>query len=365
MRILHVINSFHEIGGAEVALSRMIDGMPSDEHFVVALQRQRPKTTSLFTGRVPEIVALGMVSGSSFLPALLALRRHIIVTEPDIIVGWMYHANAIVSGILMTVPGKVPHVWTVQHSLDCWGEERLSTRVAIRVCKRLSNKPDKIVYVANRIKAQHESFGFSPKASLCIPHGVAEVPNVMPRQNNRSRIGLMARWHPAKDHRNFLEALAIVQQKNVSVFSVVAGRDMHNGNADLMKLIGSNSIDTSRVELRDHVTDTATFFRDIDILVLSSVTEGCPLVLIEAMSHGVPCVSTDVGDAKEMLDGVGRIVPTRDPVALAEAILTAIDQSDVLSTSAKVISHVQERYLLIRSLDTYKSVFAEVIDSVV
>jgi glycosyltransferase involved in cell wall biosynthesis len=59
------------------------------------------------------------------------------------------------------------------------------------------------------------------------------------------------------------------------------------------------------------------------MFVLSSISEGVPLTLLEAMASGLPCVATSVGGIPEVLDdGVtGFLVPTRDPQALATALL--------------------------------------------
>lgn len=62
------------------------------------------------------------------------------------------------------------------------------------------------------------------------------------------------------------------------------------------------------------------FFARVDAFVLPSRVEALPLVLLEALSTGLPAVATDVGDVRLALDGVVDVVPPEDPVALAEAL---------------------------------------------
>ncbi len=77
------------------------------------------------------------------------------------------------------------------------------------------------------------------------------------------------------------------------------------------------------------VEDVSELMRTLDVLVLSSTSEACPMVVLEAMAAGVPVVASDVGGVPELLidkrDGTaGIIVPSCDPDAIAEGILTLL-----------------------------------------
>jgi glycosyltransferase involved in cell wall biosynthesis len=79
------------------------------------------------------------------------------------------------------------------------------------------------------------------------------------------------------------------------------------------------------VDLRGEIGDMPAFYQSIDLLVLSSRTEGFPNVIAEAMSFGKPIVTTDVGDAAAIAGKAGIAVPARDPQALAGAMRAFLD----------------------------------------
>ncbi|MBK6969481.1 MAG: glycosyltransferase [Candidatus Microthrix sp.] len=80
-----------------------------------------------------------------------------------------------------------------------------------------------------------------------------------------------------------------------------------------------------------HRDDIASVLEDADVLVLSSLSEGMPLVLLEAMAASTPIVATDVGGVRECCDdgGAGMLVPPADPVALADALGVVLSDPDL------------------------------------
>ena len=74
-----------------------------------------------------------------------------------------------------------------------------------------------------------------------------------------------------------------------------------------------------------HCDDVPAFLRSLDVFCLPSRREALSLALLEAVAHGLPCVSTDVGDTREALDGVVSIVPPDDRGALVSACERLLD----------------------------------------
>jgi len=85
-------------------------------------------------------------------------------------------------------------------------------------------------------------------------------------------------------------------------------------------------------------------FRKAKIFVISSVTEGLPKVLLEAMASKCACVSTDVGDCRRVLDGCGLVIPKQNPELLSDALLELINDDDLRVDLANVGQHVASEY---------------------
>jgi glycosyltransferase involved in cell wall biosynthesis len=136
-------------------------------------------------------------------------------------------------------------------------------------------------------------------------------------------IGIVARWHPDKDHRTFLQSLEIVLQSFPKTRVLLVGSGMEANNEELVELLDEYEVREECLLLGQR-NDIPALMNAIDLHVLSSSTEAFPNVLAEAMSCGTPCVSTDVGDAKEIVGDTGWVVPRRAPVELAEALIDAV-----------------------------------------
>ena len=100
----------------------------------------------------------------------------------------------------------------------------------------------------------------------------------------------------------------------------------------------------------------------VDVLCLSSAFgEGFPNVLGEAMACGIPCVSTDVGDARSIIGDTGLVVPARAPASLAHAIIDLIDRGPAarehLGRAAR--ARIETEYSLARIVDRYTALYSE------
>jgi glycosyltransferase involved in cell wall biosynthesis len=100
---------------------------------------------------------------------------------------------------------------------------------------------------------------------------------------------------------------------------LMAGRGVDSSNQELARLVERLGLER-RVSLLGEADDVGAILPGLDVLCVSSRSEAFPNVIGEAMSCGVPCVTTDVGDAAQIVGETGRVVPVGDPARLAEAL---------------------------------------------
>jgi glycosyltransferase involved in cell wall biosynthesis len=201
-----------------------------------------------------------------------------------------------------------------------------------RICAILSKwVPARVICCSEASKQRAESLGFATDRLQVIPNGFDMSrfrPDALARGVVREElglspdvplVGLVARFDPAKDHATFLKAAARVRDRLPNTCFVLCGNGVDAGNTFLQTQIDSLGL-RGCVFLLGRRSDMPRIQAALDVACSSSITEGFPNVIGEAMACGVPCVVTDVGDSAEIVGGTGRIVPPRDPVALGDAV---------------------------------------------
>jgi glycosyltransferase involved in cell wall biosynthesis len=133
-------------------------------------------------------------------------------------------------------------------------------------------------------------------------------------------IGSVGRYSAAKDHVGFIRAAGIAGHADARLRFVLVGRDLTMQNKTLVELIDATGF-PERFSLLGERADVAACMSAMDIFCLHSKTEGFPNVLGEAMCIGLPCISTDVGDAKVLLGETGLVVAPDSIERLAEALI--------------------------------------------
>jgi glycosyltransferase involved in cell wall biosynthesis len=231
------------------------------------------------------------------------------------------------------------------------------------------------IFEGNRQAQIHD--GADPARTLVIPNGVvigrfAGLDHVAAAPGG-FRVGFVGRVVPIKDVKTFIRAIKIVAGSLPGVRATLVGPvDEDEEYAAECRTL------TATLDLEEHVTfvgtaDVRAFYREMDVLVLTSISEGLPLVILEAFAAGVPVISTDVGACRELLEGrggedralgpSGLVTGLANPAATAEAILTlardpGLREEMANAGRARVRKFYDESDLVRRYRDLYRRLIA-------
>ncbi|PWF48900.1 glycosyltransferase family 4 protein [Massilia glaciei] len=330
MKIQHIIIALHT-GGAELMLKRLIESHRGSgyEHSVISITGIGTIGHQLRECGI-DVHAVGM-SGTRGIPrALLHLVRLLRERKPDVVQTWMYHAD-LIGGLAARIAGNRNIIWGIRTTDVHAGGKRTTTLVR-QMCARLSRwVPHMIVCAAQASRRSHAAIGYDDARMVVIPNGfdfTRMAASAEQRAGLRQAcgfgaqhvvVGTLGRFNLAKDQQNFVRAAGLLASSHPQLRFLMVGRDVDAANAELANWIARTG-HGERFVLLGERTDVPVCLSAMDIFCLSSRTEGFPNVVGEAMSMCLPCVVTDVGDARMLVADTGVVVPKEDSEALAGGV---------------------------------------------
>ena len=161
---------------------------------------------------------------------------------------------------------------------------------------------------------------------------------------NVKLIGSVGRLAPVKDLQTLLSAVQRAVDVNADVHLALIGDGPERSRLESLRdELGL----ASRVHFTGFLSELETVYPDLDCVVNSSINEGTPVALIEAMAAGVPVVATAVGGTPDLFrDGAfGTLVPPGDASALANALVETLEDCDAsLARAREARIAVVEKY---------------------
>lgn len=372
-KIIHLITGL-QVGGAESMLVKLLATMDRArfDPEVISLMSGGPNREALGDLGIP-VHELGMRPGLPGPGTMWRLRRLARELRPDLVQGWMYHGNLAAAWLAGQAPSRPEQIWNIRHSVDDLGDERPMTRVAIRLGARLSGRPRAIVCNSNVSLEQHAALGYRRDSLVMIPNGFdlhRFRPDSDARRAVRSElgvpedallVGMMARRHPMKGQDDFLRMAASVRRSRPDTCFMMAGRGVRLGVPELDRLLDEGGLEGA-VRMPGSRPDAPRILAALDVFVMpSTFGEGFPNVLGEAMACGVPCVTTDVGDAAVVVGDLGSVVERGRPEALTRAVLDFLGLSgqERARLGGRCRDSIGERF----ALETVAGRYADLYDS--
>ena len=371
-KVMHIITTLGP-AGAEIMLSRMISGMDRTrfENEVVSLTGILDLAEKM-RGMGAGVRTLNMKTSAPNPLLVMRLAQWIRESKPDVIHTWMYHANLV--GVLAArLAGNVPVVWGIHNSALDPRINKRRTMLVNRICAFLSRRfPARIVCCSEASLRIHGSLGYSGEKMVVIPNGF-DLEKIKPDPDARASvrqelgipldaplIGIAARFHPQKDHRNFVRAAARLHKQMSDIHFLLCGLDITWQNSQL-----AGWIETAGIRDCCHLLgvrqDMTRLFAGMDIATTASLGgEAFPLVIGEAMACGAPCVVTDVGDCALIVGETGTVVAPGDPEALAEAWRSLIEAGPRVRHRLGIAARrrVQQHFALPVIVERYQTIYS-------
>ncbi len=352
--VLHVISGLGT-GGAEttlVNLSAALQGRGMPQH-VVSLGGEDAHGEALSRSGV-SLHPLRLSSVYQLPHRFFALSRLVGRLRPDVIQGWMYHGNLMAAACHRWAAGRSSRrlLWNLRASnMDSDRYARV-----IRWGAALSRSPDVVIANSEAGAAFHASQGYRPRVTKVIANGIDTQrfrPDAAARASLRAELGIaedavvvahVARVDAMKDHATCLAALAAVPR----VVGILVGAQ------------------TEQLQMPPNVRalglrrDIEQLYAMSDIVMSSSAFgEGFSNAIAEGMSAGLVPVSTDVGDAQQIVGDTGRVVAPRDPKALAAAIMevAAVSPAERTARGLRARDRIVGRFSLNSAVDAYEALY--------
>lgn len=367
-KIVHIITGLND-GGAEGVLFRLCLNATNHRHIVISLMDEG-KYGPLLEDAGVSVHCLGMNPGRPSIKRFLKLVSLIRCEEPDAVQTWMYHAD-LLGGLAAKFAGVRKIVWGIRHSTLEKGKAKKSTIAIARLCAVLSwFIPEKIVCCADKALSVHRDVGYAARKLLVIPNGY-DLSKFMVDEQSGSQVraslgispetfllGKVGRYDPFKDHDNLLSALFQLQLSGVDFNCLLVGRGLTSENSELIARITELGLG-DKIILAGQRTDIPAIMNALDLHVLSSSSEGFPNVLAEAMACGTPAISTDVGDAGEIVGDPALLCSPGNPKALSELMLAMHAEwlerpDDWAERRIRCADHIKNNFSIERMVAAYE-----------
>ena len=377
LKLLHVISGLG-VGGAEFMLFRLLKQSQKEgiDSKIICLGIESFIADSIRSLGI-EVFNIGLHRKGlnkfkKLVQMVIVLRRY----SPDIVQGWMYHGNLAATIIKLFLSSRSKLLWNVRQTLQTIENEKPLTRQVIRLNSLCSWIPTTIIYNSFESRFQHEAIGFRGKFGVVVPNGIdldeffrsktisKEVRTEIGIADGVLVLGHIGRYHPKKDHKSLIRALATICKKHEELVFILVGKGVDEDNVELCKLLEESELNSHAILLGER-NDISRLLNAVDVLLVSSAWgEGFPNVLAEAMATEICCVTTDLGDSSNIVSIYGKIVPPKNSQELASAVLSFLDLPlQVRTEIGRGARNRIDEYYSIRSISKqYKNLYCSAVN---
>lgn len=276
------------------------------------------------------------------------------------------HTHTAKAGAVGRVAARLAGVPVVVHTFHghtfrgYWG--RLGSQLAVTTERALALFADRLIAVSDRVRDDLIEFRIAPpKKIVTVPLGLDLAPfTAVARSPDDSgpTIGIIGRLAPIKNHRLFLDMARRL------IADGFAGRFVIVGDGELRATLEREAADLgSRVLFTGWRRDLPQTYAGLDVIVNTSLNEGTPVALIEAMAAGVPVVATAVGGVPDVVrhGETGWLAPSGDAAALADCVKSALSDNRQIVSRAR--DEVLRRYSRERLIEDVERLYESLLEN--
>ncbi len=363
MKVLSLIDSLIAAGAERMAVN-IANGLADAgiESHLCATHSGGP-LTEFVEPKVPLLI-LNKLHTFDFL-AFFKLKRYVRKNGIKIIHA---HSSSIFWAVMLKWTGsRVKVVWHDHYGFSehlPWRKSKVLRLLASSFAHAFVVNDKLLKYAVEVLKIHRNKVSFLANfADIKFENNIVRLPEI-PDIEKGPKLVCLANLRPQKDHHNLLDAFSqVLQQYPDAVLYLVGGHFNDEYYHSINDRVNKDDNLKKSVHILGSRNDVAEILRNCDLGLLSSLSEGLPVSLLEYGLAGLAVVCTDVGDCAFVLDGgsLGSLVEASNPNQLADAIISLLDDSELMKKMGKDFeAHIKKEFskdaAIKKILDVYKSV---------
>jgi glycosyltransferase involved in cell wall biosynthesis len=242
------------------------------------------------------------------------------------------------------------------------------------ICRWQYRMCDQLITLTQINKSLQVDYGADPETITVVPNGIkidrfkkARKPRCI---DDTKTVAFVGRVDSVKDVKTYIQSISVMKKRYPEIKSLIIGPyDEQPGYYEecrqlirMLDLAGTITF-TGRADVLD-------YYKQIDLLLLTSIKEAMPLVVMEAMASGIPVVATSVGACEELLfgndDGIGpagSLARVMDAEGIADASIRILKNPGLADKMARNgISRIERHYREEFVIDQYSRIYQEALN---